>query len=66
MESRATDETCMFGRVDFSTIHDVMSFVAQYKVPTCDVLGHDGGNAGLHAIERRDGKGTGGAPAFNG
>ena len=34
LESRATDETCLFGGFQFSTIHDVMTFVTKFSVPT--------------------------------
>jgi hypothetical protein len=35
LESRATDKTCVFGGFHFSTIHDVITFVTTYGVPTC-------------------------------
>jgi hypothetical protein len=35
LESRATDETCIFGGFHFSTIHDVITFVTKFGVPTC-------------------------------
>jgi len=37
LESRATDETCVFGGFHFSTIHDVITFVTKYGVPTCSM-----------------------------